>query len=147
MSLRSTCWTCRIQTLQASWIRPIPTGKAGLPSNMCILSGFPSTPNKTATTRSFPFGIWFADANTLYAADEGDGYTGGADLFTHAAAQSTTGLQKWVFNAATKKWVLAYTLQNGLDLGKPYKVQNYPLGENSADPRDPLRLRGAHSVC
>ena len=104
----------------------------GLPSNMCILSGFPSTPNKTATTLSFPFGIWFADANTLYVADEGDGYTGGVDLFTHAAAQSTAGLQKWVFNAPTKKWVLAYTLQNGLDLGKPYTVQNYPLGSNAA---------------
>jgi hypothetical protein len=108
----------------------LPT--TGLPSNMCILSGFPSTPNKTATTLSYPFGIWFADANTLYVADEGDGYTGGADLFTHAAAQSTAGLQKWVFNAATKKWVLAYTLQNGLDLGKPYTVQNYPIGSNAA---------------
>ena len=69
---------------------------AGLPNNMCVLAGFPSTPNKTATTLAYPFGIWFADANTLYVADEGDGYTGGADLYTHAAAQKTAGLQKWV---------------------------------------------------
>ncbi|HTJ94862.1 MAG TPA: hypothetical protein VL424_17355, partial [Pararobbsia sp.] len=38
----------------------------GLPNNMCILAGFPTTPNKSATTTAFPFGIWFADANTLY---------------------------------------------------------------------------------
>ena len=41
----------------------------GLPSNMCILSGFPSTLNsalKTKTT-AYPFGIWFANADTLSA--------------------------------------------------------------------------------
>jgi hypothetical protein len=104
----------------------------GLPSNMCILAGFPSTPNKTATTTGFPFGLWFADANTLYVADEGDGFVGGTDLFTHAAAQTTAGLQKWVFNAGTKKWTLAYTLQNGLGLGVPYTVKGYPMGSNAA---------------
>lgn len=106
--------------------------KNGLPTNMCILAGFPSTPVKTATTVSYPFGIWFADANTLYVADEGDGYAGGTDLYTHAAAQTTAGLQKWVFNAATKTWNLAYTLQNGLNIGQPYTVRNYPTGTNPA---------------
>ncbi|GGY19127.1 hypothetical protein GCM10008098_09180 [Rhodanobacter panaciterrae] len=105
---------------------------SGLPSNMCILAGFPSTPAKTATTLSYPFGVWFADANTLYVADEGDGYAGGADLYTHAAAQTTAGLQKWVFNATTKSWTLAYTLQAGLDLGQPYTVRDYPVGTNPA---------------
>ncbi|RUL66852.1 hypothetical protein EKH79_02220 [Dyella dinghuensis] len=104
----------------------------GLPTNMCILSGFPSTPVKTATTVSYPFGIWFADANTLYVADEGDGYVGGTDLYTHAAAQTTAGLQKWVYNASTKTWNLAYTLQAGLNLGQPYTVHNYPTGTNEA---------------
>ena len=103
---------------------------AGLPSNMCVLSGFPSTPNKTATVTAYPFGIWFADANTLYVADEGDGYAGGTDLYTHAAAQTTAGLQKWVYNAGSKKWTLAYTLQNGLNLGKAYTVHGYPQGTN-----------------
>jgi len=79
----------------------------------------------------YPFGIWFADANTVYVADEGDGYTGGTDLYTHAAAQTTAGLQKWVFNAGTDKWSLAYTLQNGLKLGTPYTVSGYPTGTNS----------------
>ncbi|GLQ97711.1 hypothetical protein [Dyella mobilis] len=106
--------------------------KNGLPSNMCILAGFPSVPVKTATTVSYPFALWFADANTLYVADEGDGYVGGTDLYTHAAAQTTAGLQKWVFNAASKTWNLAYTLQAGLNLGQPYTVRDYPTGTNAA---------------
>ncbi|MBB6247403.1 hypothetical protein [Rhodanobacter sp. A1T4] len=102
----------------------------GLPTNMCVLAGFPSTPVKTATTLSYPFGVWFADANTLYVADEGDGYSGGTDLYTHAAAQATAGLQKWVFNTTSKRWSLAYTLQTNLGLGQPYVVRNYPTGNN-----------------
>uniref|UniRef100_A0A372IKU4 Uncharacterized protein n=1 Tax=Paracidobacterium acidisoli TaxID=2303751 RepID=A0A372IKU4_9BACT len=105
----------------------------GLSSNMCILAGFPSIPNKSQTTiTAFPFGLWFADANTLYVADEGDGYTGGTDLYTHAAKQTTAGLEKWVFNPTTSTWTLAYTLTNGLDLGTPYTVHGYPTGINSA---------------
>jgi len=105
---------------------------SGLPTNMCILAGFPSTPNKTAQTLAYPFALWFADANTVYVADEGDGYTGGTDLYTHAAAQTTAGLQKWVFNKKTQTWSLAYTLQAGLNLGQPYTVRNYPTGTNVA---------------
>jgi flagellin-like hook-associated protein FlgL len=104
----------------------------GLPSNMCILAGFPAIPNKEATTTAFPFGIWFANATTVYIADEGDGYTGGTDLYTHAAAQTTAGLQKWIFNSSTNTWNLAYTLQTGLGLGMPYTVRNYPTGNNVA---------------
>ncbi|MGC1295481.1 MAG: hypothetical protein WA869_10595 [Alloacidobacterium sp.] len=110
---------------------PATLVSTGLPSNMCILSGFPSTPNKSLTTiTAFPFGIWFADANTVYVADEGDGYTGGTDLYTHAAAQTTAGLQKWFFNGTT--WTLAYTLQSGLGLGSAYQIHGYPTGNNPA---------------
>ena len=43
------------------------------PNNMCILTGFPiATKSKT----SFPFGIWFANASTLYVADEGNAIPG-----------------------------------------------------------------------
>jgi hypothetical protein len=105
---------------------------SGLPSNMCILAGFPSIPNSKAKVVAFPFGIWFANATTLYLADEGDGYTGGTDLYTHAAAQTTAGLQKWVFNAATQTWGLAYTLQTGLGLGVPDTIPGYPTGNNTA---------------
>jgi hypothetical protein len=104
---------------------------SGLPTNMCVLAGFPTTPAKTAKTLSYPFALWFANANTLYVADEGDGYVGGTDLYTHAAAQTTAGLQKWVYSATTKSWTLAYTLQAGLNLGQPYTVRNYPTGTNA----------------
>jgi hypothetical protein len=103
----------------------------GLPSNMCVLRGFPTTSNKTTNPTHFPFGLWFADANTLYVADEGDG-AGGSDLYMHAAAQPLAGLQKWVYNATTQSWTLAYTLQNGLNLGQPYTVNGYPTGMNQA---------------
>jgi hypothetical protein len=104
----------------------------GLPSNMCILAGFPTALAKSAPVVAFPFGLWFADANTLYVDDEGDGYTGGTDLYTHAAAQTTAGLQKWVFSSKSGSWSLAYTLQKGLNLGTPYTVHGYPTGTNSA---------------
>jgi hypothetical protein len=32
---------------------------------------------------------------------------------------------------ANGQWNLAYTLQNGLDLGQPYQVPGYPSGTNS----------------
>jgi hypothetical protein len=111
---------------------PAALQTTGLPSNMCILAGFPTTLAKSATGVAFPFGLWFADANTLYLADEGDGYAGGADLYTHAAAQTTAGLQKWVFNASTKTWQMAYVLKNGRGIGTPYTVANYPPGNNPA---------------
>jgi hypothetical protein len=111
---------------------PGTLSSSGLPSNMCILAGFPTALAKTATTVAYPFALWFADANTLYVADEGDGYVAGSDLYTHAAAQTTAGLQKWVYSASTKSWSLAYTLQSGLELGQPYTVRDYPTGTNTA---------------
>ena len=107
-------------------------GTNGLPSNLCILAGFPSALAKSANPVAYPFGIYFANAKTLYVADEGDGYTGGTDLYTHAAAQTTAGLQKWVFNAKSKTWQLAYVLKNGLNIGTAYTVNNYPTGNNPA---------------
>jgi hypothetical protein len=98
------------------------------PNNMCILNGFP-TALKSKT--SFPFGIWFANATTLYVADEGNGTTGTtvANFYNPAAAQTTAGLQKWIL--VSGKWQMAYTLTNGLGLGAPYIVPNYPTGNNS----------------
>ena len=104
----------------------------GLPSNMCILKGSNTTLAKTSTA-SFPFGLWFANADTLYVADEGNGTTTYANgQYTAAAAQSTAGLQKWVFDGSAGEWKLAYTLQNGLNLGQPYTVFGYPTGINAA---------------
>ena len=100
------------------------------PNNMCILRGFP-TALKSKT--SFPFGLWFANATTLYVADEGNGdntYSNGT--YTVAAGQKTAGLQKWIFDANQQHWKLAYTLQAGLQLGVPYTVNGYPTGNNPA---------------
>jgi hypothetical protein len=123
---------------------PLPTGPlsydlatlqtAGLPSNMCILKGFTTALAKN-TTNSFPFGIWFADARTLYVADEGNGattYSPATRQYTAAAGQTTAGLQKWVFNSGSGSWQLAYTINAGLNLGAPYTVAGYPTGSNPA---------------
>jgi hypothetical protein len=101
------------------------------PNNMCVLNGLPTTLSKHATY--FPFGIWFADANTLYVADEGNGdntYSNG--LYTGAAGQTTAGLQKWIFDSTSGQWNLAYVLRSGLQLGVPYTVAGYPNGNNPA---------------
>ena len=74
------------------------------PYNMCILKGFPtnlaSGKPKGSPAVKFPFGIWFANATTLYVADEGNGdntYSTATGTYTDAAAQTTAGLQKWTF--------------------------------------------------
>ena len=123
-------------------LSPIPVNAANVqtqgitPVNMCILNGFPSAlANSKTVTPSFPFGIWFANATTLYVADEGNGtntFNATTNTYTAAAAQTTAGLQKWVLNATTSTWSLAYTLQSGLDLGVPYTVKDYPTGNNAA---------------
>jgi hypothetical protein len=121
---------------------PLPTTdiaasltSAGLSSNMCILKGFPTALAKSATDASdYPFGLWFANPTTLYVADEGAGdntYSATSNTYTADAASTTAGLQKWVYNSTAGEWQLAYTLQNGLNLGTPYTVAGYPTGLNS----------------
>jgi hypothetical protein len=93
-----------------------------LPTNMCVLAGFPTTLAKNLvnpTTDNFPFGIWFADAKTVYIADEGQGVAG----------DMSAGLQKWVFNDASSIWEKKYVLQQGLNRFHPYSVPNGPNGE------------------
>jgi hypothetical protein len=105
------------------------------PFNMCVLNGFPTSlaANTTAPLPMFPFGMFFADAKTLYVADEGnDVTTFNGSTFSVAAAQTTAGLQKWVLNETTNTWSLAYTLNAGLNLGVPYTVKGYPTGNNVA---------------
>ena len=118
----------------------------GVPSNMCILSGFPTLSNKAkgANPVNFPFGVWFASPTTLYVADEGDGSTSGVGtaFYTHAAAQTNAGLEKWVLDTNTNTWKMAYVLTKGLELGTPYTVPGYPTGLNagSADSSNPAGL-------
>jgi hypothetical protein len=108
-------------------------GNLGVP--ITILPGFPNT--NASTTTNFPFGIFFANANTLYVADEGNGNIGTVDTtnpYDDALTRNgnSGGLEKWVFNPSSGQWTLAYTLTNGLGLGVPYTVANYPTGNNPA---------------
>jgi len=108
-----------------------------LPSNMCILKGFPTLSAKSKTGVSYPFGIWFANPNTIYLADEGSGdntFSTTTNTYTNAVAANnpTAGLAKWVYNSTAGEWQLAYTLTNGLSLGTPYTVPGYPTGVNAA---------------
>ncbi len=90
-----------------------------------ILPGLPTTLAKNLDyTGNYPFGIWFANATTLYVGDEGDGTA--AD----ATRSPSAGVQKWVLSNGT--WTRVYVLQNGLNLGQPYPVPNYPASLNPA---------------
>jgi len=82
---------------------------------------------------AFPFGIWFANANTLYVCDEGDGTLVTPAVngnVADAATLATAGVQKWSLVGTT--WQLDYILQNGLNIGVPYSVPNYPASLNPA---------------
>ena len=111
----------------------LPTGTAAELATVpiAILPGFPNTAASTST--AFPFGIWFADANTLYVCDEGDGTLVTPAVNGNVAdAQSlaTAGLQKWSLVNGT--WTMLYVLQDGLNIGVPYSVRNYPASLNPA---------------
>ncbi len=95
----------------------LPMAATGATTRISILPGFPTTldGDVTVATQFYPFGIWFANATTLYVADEGS-----QDL----NADPNAGLQKWIFDGT--RWNLAYTIQAGLDLDTPYQVANYP---------------------
>jgi hypothetical protein len=93
-------------------------------------------PHRAQKQNLFSFGVWFANANTLYVADEGNGdntFSSATETYTKAAAQTTAGLQKWIFDSVAKQWKLAYVLQAGLSLGVPDStISGYPAGINSA---------------
>jgi hypothetical protein len=77
--------------------------------------------------------MFFADASTLYVCDEGDGTLVTPAVNGNVAdAQSlaTAGLQKW--RLISGKWVLQYTLQDGLKIGVPYSIRDYPSSLNPA---------------
>jgi hypothetical protein len=47
-----------LPTVPLSFSLPLPS--TGLPNNMCVLAGFPTTSNKAINPINFPFGLWFA---------------------------------------------------------------------------------------
>ena len=95
-------------------------GAGTVPATIAPLPGFPTglaadISETTPSTEFYPFGIFVANATTVYVADEGS-----QDL----NADPNAGLQKWHFDGTS--WQLLYTLQAGLDLDQPYAVANYP---------------------
>jgi len=109
----------------------LPTGTAAelAAVPLTILPGFPNT--EASTNTNFPFGMFFANANTLYVCDEGDGMfvTPVNGNVADAQSQATAGLQKWVLQNGV--WTMVYVLQNGLNIGVQYSVDHYPA---SIDP-------------
>jgi hypothetical protein len=108
---------------QVGYAGSLPTLATAPSAPVTILPGLPTTLAKNADATN-PFGIWFANSTTLYVADEGDGTT------ANAAKSKFSGLQKWSLVDGT--WQLDYVLQNGLNLGQPYSVPNYPATLNPA---------------
>ena len=106
----------------------LPTAATAASTAINILPGFNTTPATTATTGPNPFGLWFANASTLYVADEGDGVIG------DAATSPYAGLQKWVLSDADHLWHNVYTLQNGLNLGVKYVVTGGKNADGSVNP-------------
>ena len=103
----------------------LPTAANAASTPITVLPGFPTVSAKNAGASTiYPFGTWFANANTLYVGDEGDGTA--AD----AAGSTLAGLQKWSLVNGT--WQMDYVLQKGLNLGVPYTVANYPTSLNPA---------------
>jgi uncharacterized protein (TIGR03437 family) len=103
----------------------LPTLATAATAPIAPLPGFPTISARLVGAKdNYPFGLWFANANTLYVGDEGDG------VLADAAGSPTAGLQKWVLSGGT--WKMAYVLQNGLNLGQPYSVANYPASLNPA---------------
>ena len=110
---------------------------AALP--ITILQGFPETlasgvsSTGAATPVAFPFGIWFANEKTLYVCDEGDGTLVSPAVngnVADPATLATAGVQKWsLVNGA---WHMAYVLQDGLNIGVPYSVPDYPASFDPA---------------
>jgi hypothetical protein len=102
-----------------------PTATA--PNSVSILPGFStvlaSTKKYTPTAAApiyHPFGLFFANATTLYVADEGSGSTN--DFLTSGSKATPFeqgGLQKW--SLINNIWTLDYTLKGSL-IGSTYTV-------------------------
>ena len=102
----------------------LPTLANAASVSISVLPGFSAISAKAVTPTLFPFGLFFANATTLYVADEGDGTT------ANAAKSKTAGLQKWILKNGV--WSMAYVLQTGLNLGQQYVIANYPAALNPA---------------
>ncbi|HXZ00980.1 MAG TPA: hypothetical protein VEI03_13340 [Stellaceae bacterium] len=115
----------------------VPTG--GTTNTIVQLLGTQATnPITGASSPLTPFGFFFADANTLYVADEGNSTitttepggtvissttSDGTTTYTDLVSDPLAGLQKWSLIGGV--WTLDYVLQDGLGLNQPVDVPGY----------------------
>jgi hypothetical protein len=122
----------------------LPTANDAESAKIAIVPGFPTTlasgvalDGTAGNPVAFPFGLFFANATTLYVCDEGDGalvpsrIINGQPNVADDSALATAGLQKWTLGA-DGSWHLLYVLQSGLNIGVPYGIANYPAALNPA---------------
>jgi hypothetical protein len=95
----------------------LPTGATASSATISVLPGFPTDSAKKTGGNFTPFGLFFANATTLYVADEGTGNA--TDQSQHA------GLEKW--SDVGGVWQLDYTLQSNL-IGTSYTVSGTNSG-------------------
>ena len=100
-----------------------------------ILPGLP-TALASGTPTNYPFGIWFANANTLFVADEGAGgkfdasgniAVANGSVNTAAAADGQAGLEEWNLGS-NGVWTETHVWQAGLNLGVAYSVSGTSIG-------------------
>ncbi len=93
-----------------------PTSNTGGGETTTPLPGLSQVVGNDGPGVIHPFGFFFANATTLYVADEG--FLNQVDPNNPAtfAPSPLAGIQKWVLQNGT--WTLAYTLTAGLGLGK-----------------------------
>ncbi|HVR60275.1 MAG TPA: hypothetical protein VMU50_00175 [Polyangia bacterium] len=82
----------------------LPTVAQAASTKITVVPGFPTDSARTAGGDFTPFGLFFANATTMYVADEGTGDP--LDQSSHA------GLEKW--SLVNGVWQLNYVLTNGL---------------------------------
>jgi len=102
----------------------LPTAANASSATISVAPGFSTSPAKTAADYT-PFGLFFANATTMYVADEGTGDS--TDTGQHA------GLEKWSLVNGT--WKLDYTLQSNL-IGKTYNVAGWNYTETTVGLRN-----------
>ena len=85
-------------------VNTLPTVTQAPAATISVVNGFPQDSARATGGDFTPFGLFFANATTLYVADEGTGNA--ADQSTHA------GLEKW--SLVNGVWQLDYVLTSGL---------------------------------
>ena len=106
----------------------LPTAATASTTAINVLPGFNTTlasaaitAQNAATANFHPFGLFFANAFTLYVADEGDGTLANAGT----SMDPNAGLEKWSLVNGT--WKLDYTLRSGL-IGSTYNPSGMIIG-------------------